>query len=380
MKFRVLIVAILLIGQSLFAFPALATTIPLAVRQAIAWVHCGNRQGSGVVINADKGYVLTNAHVLLNLDTMKPGTCEVGFITDNSLEPQLFYDAVPDKYVYEESRNRDFAILKLTQPQQPLELIAFPALKTDEFSKTSDPITVVGFPSSAGGIQHVTTGTIQGLEKGIIKTDAEISPGTSGGAGINGDNNLVGMATRILINEVSPGVEEVVDYELVDVRAILDWLDTFGPGIADQYFMHANPGRYYGPMTYVDAQKLECQLLARTPESSTVYCLSANKTRSVFPNDTTYHSWVGDFTSVSTVSAQDLAPYRLTSNITMKPGSLIKITTDPKVYLVTDRNGTIRALPSEQRARELFGDGWAGFVKDIPDTFFINYHVGDPLP
>ena len=66
--------------------------------------------------------------------------------------------------------------------------------------------------------------------------------------------------------------------------------------------------------------------------------------------------------------------------MTMKPGSLIKIESDPKVYLVSDIDGTLRWIPTEERAKELYGDGWAGFVKDVPVTFFSSYTIGAPLP
>jgi hypothetical protein len=366
----------------LFPFAVFAE-IPFSVRQAVVVVACGDRQGSGVVVNGTQGYILTNAHVVEDVEhsvSPTPDPCEVGFITNNSGMPTIFYTATAEKYVYDASTNADFAILKLGNPEQQEQLTSIPFLKTDEFSQVGDPLSVLSYPASSQGEETITSGTIQYLAQGTLQTDTNISPGSSGGAGVDADNNLIGLATGILYEEVSPGVEKLIDYELVDIRAVLAWLDTFGPNTEDQYITHSDPVRYNGPQAYVIQQNLNCNLLAKTEDSPSVYCLKPDETRSVFPNSATYHVWFGDFSAVTTVSSDTLAQYTLSANITMRPGTLIKIESDPKVYLVTDTLGTIRQIPSEARARELFGDGWAGFVKDVPVTFFQNYSVSAPLP
>jgi hypothetical protein len=296
------------------------------------------------------------------------------------MTPSIFYSATPVKYVYDESQNRDFAVLKLGAPEGSQRLAEFPFVKTDEFSKIGDKLSIVGYPGSSNGKLAITSGTISGLNAGIIASkDAVIAPGNSGGAGLDAENNLIGLATRILLREVSPGVEEVVDYELVDIRAIEDWLNTFGMNAADQYVTHADPTRYQAPTTFVVSSNLSCSLLARSTINSTVYCLKNDGTRSVFPNDAVYYSWFSDFSGVQTLQPKELEPYRVNANVTMRPGTLIKIQTDPKTYLVTDTVGTIRWIETEERARQLFGEGWAGFVRDVPDTFFSGYRVGAPI-
>jgi hypothetical protein len=49
------------------------------------------------------------------------------------------------------------------------------------------------------------------------------------------------------------------------------------------------------------------------------------------------------------------------------------------VYLVTDNHGTLRWIQNETVAKTLYGDGWAGFVKDVPDEFFANYTMGPAI-
>jgi hypothetical protein len=378
MNIRSKLIAATSLFAMLFGFNVHAAELPFNVHQASVWVHCGNRQGSGVVINAEKGYVLTNAHILLNWTTLIPESCEVGFVNDLTLKPKLYYKAKFVRYLFDENNNKDFAVLEIGDPKQQEKLSSFPILKTDEFSTVKDPITVLAFPSTNKGVQLATQGTISGLENGIVKTDAVISSGASGGAGLDASNNLVGLATRILLREIG-GVEEVVDYELVDIRAILTWLDTFGDDAHDQFVTHADYERYHGPTKYFTPGNLSCSLLAKIETSTTVYCLHADGTRSVFPNDATYHAWFADFSGVMTVQTEQLAAYRLTQNVTMKPGTMIKIQTDPKVYLVSNVGGTLRWIENENRAVELYGEGWAGFVQDVPDTFFINYKVGAPI-
>jgi hypothetical protein len=39
----------------------------------------------------------------------------------------------------------------------------------------------------------------------------------------------------------------------------------------------------------------------------------------------------------------------------------------------------MRWIPTEEKARTLWGANWAGLVKDIPDEFFGNYTIGEAL-
>ncbi|MFZ2804464.1 MAG: serine protease [Patescibacteria group bacterium] len=380
-----------LLAFFVLTLPAQAADIPFATRQASVIVQCGDKQGSGVVINGTEGYVLTNAHVLLNETTNQPDPCELGFISDQSYEPNVFYRAQGVQYVYDAANNRDFAILKIGRRIQGNPLTSFPFLETDEFSEVGDPLTLITYPAEANGDQYVSTGTISLFDQGTIRTDAFIGHGSSGGPGVDAQNNLIGIARGIIYPSGDTDESGTpVGYELVDIRDVITWMDTLPEG-SNAYITHADAARYNAPQTYTTPvatstasvpppQTLNCQLLAKSQDTSTVYCLKSDGTRAVFPNDATYVSWFSDFSAVQTVSDQDLANYQLSSNITLKTGTLVKIESDPKVYLVTDAQGTLRWIPSETTASTLFGAGWAGFVKDIPVTFFPDYHIGEPLP
>lgn len=112
---------------------------------------------------------------------------------------------------------------------------------------------------------------------------------------------------------------------------------------------------------------------------STVYYYASDGYRYVFPNGKTYESWFENYSEVKEVSNEELANIPLRGNITYRPGfRMVKIQTDPKVYVV-DAGGILRWVPSEEKARELYGDDWNKKIDDIPDVFFVNYTVGAPL-
>ncbi len=113
--------------------------------------------------------------------------------------------------------------------------------------------------------------------------------------------------------------------------------------------------------------------------TAAVYYASASGDRYAFPNEKTYRTWYADFSQVQTISDQELARMPLRANVTYRPGvRLVKITTDPKVYAVS-RGGVLRWAQTEAIARALYGSDWATRVDDIPDTFFINYTLGQPI-
>lgn len=112
---------------------------------------------------------------------------------------------------------------------------------------------------------------------------------------------------------------------------------------------------------------------------TTVYYLGRDGKRYVFPNDKTYLTWFPTFSYVRKLTDNDLIQTSLGGNVTYKPGSrLLKIDTDPSVYVVT-HGGVIRKIASEELASQLFGSDWKSLVDDMPDPFFVNYKIGDPI-
>lgn len=116
-----------------------------------------------------------------------------------------------------------------------------------------------------------------------------------------------------------------------------------------------------------------------------IYLYAADGKRHAFPNEAVYRSWFSttdgkaDFTNVLTIDDAALAQVTLGKNVTYRPGMrLVKIATDPKVYAV-GQEATLRWVQTEEAATALYGANWARQVDDIPDTFFSNYIVSEPI-
>ncbi len=353
--------------------------LPAGVRQATVRVVCENRQGSGTIISRD-GYVLTNAHVAANLEATPPKAateCRVGIIDPATELIRYTYRARVDRWVANHANNQDFALLRITTPVSREEVFGdFPFLKIWEFSEENDRMWTLGFPG--GSVFTVLPGYIQGFGNGFIRTTASFRPGNSGGSAINAQHHLIGVPTRI-VTITEDGKAQRIRYELVDIRAVLQWLDAIGPTERDRYFTFADPARSRLSVSFIAQSSLECDYVVRTRQGSTVFCLLPGDERLVFPNAATFMSWYPTFETVETVPDEALHGFTLKRNVTLRPGTLVKSQTYSEVYLVTDVFGTMRHIPSEARAIELWGANWASLVRDVPDEFFTNYSIGPEL-
>lgn len=109
-----------------------------------------------------------------------------------------------------------------------------------------------------------------------------------------------------------------------------------------------------------------------------VYYLGEDEKRHVFPHSNVFFTWFDDFDDVITVSAEKLGSYKIGLPMTYAPGSLVKIQSDPKVYLVSEQ-GILRHLSTEAIAEALFGSDWNALVYDIPVSFFSHYRIASPI-
>ncbi|WP_113064560.1 DegQ family serine endoprotease [Oleiagrimonas sp. MCCC 1A03011] len=139
--------------------------------------------GSGVIVNAAKGYVLTNNHVIAGADditvTLKDG---------RDFKAKLV-GADPDT---------DIAVLKI--PAQNLDELP---LADSGKTQVGDFVVAVGDPFGLG--QTVTSGIVSALGRSglgdtyqnFIQTDASINPGNSGGPLVNLNGQLIGINSMI---------------------------------------------------------------------------------------------------------------------------------------------------------------------------------------
>ena len=140
--------------------------------------------GSGVIVDAERGLVLTNSHVIANAVeitvTMRDGR-------------QLKAEVVGT------DPETDVAVIKI-----PTEnLVALKPTDSDAL-RVGDFVVAIGNPFGLG--QTVTSGIVSALSRSglgiegyedFIQTDASINPGNSGGALVNLKGELIGINTAI---------------------------------------------------------------------------------------------------------------------------------------------------------------------------------------
>lgn len=142
--------------------------------------------GSGVIIDAEKGYVLTNNHVINNAD---------------KISIQLNDGREYDAKLLGRDEQSDIALLQVSAAKN---LTAVKMADSDQL-RVGDFAVAVGNPFGLG--QTATSGIIsalgrsglslEGLEN-FIQTDASINRGNSGGALVNLNGELIGINTAIL--------------------------------------------------------------------------------------------------------------------------------------------------------------------------------------
>ncbi|HEY3589172.1 MAG TPA: serine endoprotease DegP [Buttiauxella sp.] len=142
--------------------------------------------GSGVIIDAAKGYVVTNNHVVDNATKIQV-----------SLSDGRKFEA---KVVGKDPRS-DIALLQL---QDPKNLTAIKMADSDAL-RVGDYTVAIGNPYGLG--ETVTSGIVSALGRtglnienyeNFIQTDAAINRGNSGGALVNLNGELIGINTAIL--------------------------------------------------------------------------------------------------------------------------------------------------------------------------------------
>ena len=171
--------------------------------------------GSGVVIDAEKGLVITNHHVIDRAD-------EITVTLRDGRELQ--------------------ATLLGSDPEADVALLEVPAvglsdlpLANSDSLQVGDFVVAIGNPFGLG--QTVTSGIVSAMGRSglgiegyedFIQTDASINPGNSGGALVNLRGELVGMNTAILApgGGGNVGIGFAIPSNML--RQIVDHLQTHG--------------------------------------------------------------------------------------------------------------------------------------------------------
>ena len=146
-----------------------------------------NALGSGVIVDSNKGYILTNNHVVDDMDGIRVKLID--------------------------KREFDATIIG-TDPKTDLAILQIDAENLDDIRmgdsdelRVGEWVMAVGSPFSENLSHTVTTGIVSAIGRSnildsgsyedFIQTDAAINPGNSGGALLNMDGELIGINTAI---------------------------------------------------------------------------------------------------------------------------------------------------------------------------------------
>ncbi len=141
--------------------------------------------GSGVVVDAEKGYILTNNHVIDHADEIQVT------LRNGETHKAKLIGTDPDT---------DVAVIQI----EAKNLTAIPLADSKKI-RVGDFVVAIGNPFGLG--QTVTSGIVSAIGRSglgiegfedFIQTDASINPGNSGGALVNLNGELVGINTAIL--------------------------------------------------------------------------------------------------------------------------------------------------------------------------------------
>jgi Do/DeqQ family serine protease len=141
--------------------------------------------GSGVIVDAARGLILTNHHVIEGADQVSVT------LGDGRSLPATFVGSDPDT---------DVALMRIAVPKDA-PLVAIPLADSGQL-QVGDFVVAVGNPFGIG--QTVTSGIVSAVGRSglrglgfqnFIQTDASINPGNSGGALVNLQGQLVGINT-----------------------------------------------------------------------------------------------------------------------------------------------------------------------------------------
>jgi len=142
--------------------------------------------GSGVIIDGEKGYIVTNHHVVAK-------ATEIKVITSNQKEYK-------GRTLGSDPRS-DLAVIRIDAKEK------LPEVKLGDSEDLMIGETVIAIGNPFGLTHTVTTGVVSALDRSVraedrvyrhfIQTDASINPGNSGGPLLNIDGDVIGINTAI---------------------------------------------------------------------------------------------------------------------------------------------------------------------------------------
>jgi serine protease Do/serine protease DegQ len=199
--------------------------------------------GSGVIVDAGEGYIITNHHVVENADEIT-----VALMDERTLEARIVGS----------DPGSDIALLQVEQ-----DGLSEMSLGDSDELRVGDFVIAIGNPFA---LRHtVTSGIVSGLGRtGInpegyedfIQTDASINPGNSGGALINLKGELVGINSAIFsrsggnigigfaipVNMARSVMDQIIAFGSVRRGLLGVSIATITPEIAESYELNTTSG------------------------------------------------------------------------------------------------------------------------------------------
>lgn len=165
--------------------------------------------GSGTIVSPD-GLIFTNRHVVEGSDDFL-----ILILQDPSEPPVESFLAS----VVGVSETIDFALLQIDRDLDGNQIdtasLNLPTIPlASERARLGENISVFGYPGLSEGYLVYTTGTISGVQNeslngqrvaGWYNTDAEISPGNSGGTVVNQNGEYIGIPTAVRAENTTGG-------------------------------------------------------------------------------------------------------------------------------------------------------------------------------
>jgi S1-C subfamily serine protease len=161
--------------------------------------------GSGVVIRQD-GVIATNWHVIKRTDS------------DRHYK-EIYFSLAPDSgaspldsssyrvQVVDFDRDLDLALIRVVTGDEPGEKrsplnLPFIEMGDSHAIELLDDLVIIGFPAMGGPTATVSYGIVEGKDniEGWIKTDTRLLHGNSGGAAVDADGKLIGIATKVEVD------------------------------------------------------------------------------------------------------------------------------------------------------------------------------------
>ncbi len=191
-------------------------------------------KGTGSIISSD-GFVLTNAHVIIDKNKGQPFNNLRVFLKPDRISGDLRKDTSL-KYRAELvrfSENLDLALLRIRSPSISN---LFPILEFSDSDLVSigDPVIAIGHPEQ-GGLWTLTTGTISSYinnygnipGKNVFQTETSLNRGNSGGPLINRHGHIVGVNSMIS-RKAQDGLAITGINFSIKSRVAVNWLGSIG--------------------------------------------------------------------------------------------------------------------------------------------------------